>query len=63
MITVDIQGAADMVGVDTKTIRKWLRLRKFLRPLPFSYKLLWHREALEAWVRRQQEEQEAALVQ
>ena len=62
MVTVDIQGAANMVGVDVKTIRNWLSRGKFLKPLPFSYKLIWHREALEAWLRRQQESQEAALV-
>jgi hypothetical protein len=56
--TVGIHEVAQLTGVDEDTVRSWLRRGTFLPPLGFSTKLLWHREALESWLRRQQERQE-----
>jgi hypothetical protein len=57
-VTIGIHGAAKLAGVDEDTVRDWVRRGTFLKPLGFSTKFLWHREALESWLRRQQERQE-----
>jgi predicted DNA-binding transcriptional regulator AlpA len=51
---VNVHEVAALLGVTHTTIRYWIKRGRFLRPLPFSGKLLWDAASLEKWIAEQQ---------
>ena len=55
---LSIDQVAALIGVETKTIRRWRRVRRIPTPIKLNGQLRWRLQTITEWIRRQEVESE-----